>query len=263
MHRRRDAEALEVDDVVRDGTHHAADGVALQEHVDAEASPARERVRRVELELVLELLPLLLGEDREHHLADLRSVEDRQLGHRAQVAVHADDGRRTGREVEVGAAPLDDEVEKVVDVQLVLELVTDDDVRVELARVALARAVDHRDRAHELAAIGDGGDHFEAGRVTDRRERRVARRLGERDDELLALEVDGHRDVLTGELRRQRLGRVLVDRRLEEVDEPDSHLFGERGREVLAPDETQSQQHRRQGLLGSFGFFDRLFEIVS
>ena len=74
------------------------------------------------------------------HLADLRAVEDRQLGDRAQVAVHADDRRRARREVEVGTAPLDDEVEQIVDVQLVVErLVADDDVRRRARRVAVGR----------------------------------------------------------------------------------------------------------------------------
>ena len=56
---------------------HGADGVALQEHVHAEPALARQRVRGVELELVFELLPLLLRQDRIDHLPDLRAVQHR------------------------------------------------------------------------------------------------------------------------------------------------------------------------------------------
>src|SRR5439155_16210825 len=95
-------------------------------------------------------------------------------------------------EVEVGTTPLDDEVEEIVDVQVVLELlVADHDVRAELGHLTVAGAVDHRDRPHQLAAVGDRGNDLERGRVTDRAQRRVTRRLRERDDELLTFESTG------------------------------------------------------------------------
>ena len=148
--------------------------------------------------------------------------------------------------------------------QLVVELlVADHDLRAEVGHVAVAGAVDHRDRPHELTAVGDCRNDLERRRMTDRAQRRITRRLGERDDQLLTFEVDRNRDVLTGELGRQRLGSVLVDRRLEKVDEPHPHLLGERGREVLAPDEGQPQQHGRQGFVLALRLLDCLLEVVS
>ena len=57
------AEGVEGHDLVGDDPHDGADGVALEEDVDPEAAHAGDGVRGVELELVLEPLPLLLGED--------------------------------------------------------------------------------------------------------------------------------------------------------------------------------------------------------
>ena len=105
-------------DLVRDHPHHAADRVALEEHVHTEPALARQRVARVELELVLELLPLLLRDDRVHHLTDLRAVEHGEVGERHHLAVHAHDRVRAGGEVQVGAAPVEHLVEELVDVQL-------------------------------------------------------------------------------------------------------------------------------------------------
>ncbi len=73
LDRRGRPELVEVDDLVRDRPHHRADGVPLQEHVHAEPALARQRVRAVELEVVLEPLALLLREDRVDHLPDLAS----------------------------------------------------------------------------------------------------------------------------------------------------------------------------------------------
>src|SRR5438445_656541 len=46
-------------------------------------------------------------------------------------------------------------------------------------------------------------------------------------------------------------------------DEPHPHLLGERGREVLAPDEGKPQQHGRQRFVLAFRLLDRLLEVVS
>jgi len=54
-----------------------------------------------------------------------------------------------------------------------------------------------------------------------------------------------------------------VDGRVEEVDEANAHLFRERGRQILATDETQSEQDRRKRLLGALRLLDRLLEVVA
>src|SRR5204862_390617 len=74
------------------------------------------RVGGVELEVVLELLPLLLGEDPVHHAADLRAVELGELGERLDVAVDPHARMDAGGEVEVGAAQLDHPLQQLVDV---------------------------------------------------------------------------------------------------------------------------------------------------
>ena len=104
---RREAELLERHDLVRDRPEDGADGVALQEHVHAEAALARDRVRRVELVLGLELLPLLLGEDGVDHPPDLRAVQLRELGEALELAVDADRRVDADREVEVGAVEVE------------------------------------------------------------------------------------------------------------------------------------------------------------
>ena len=116
----------------------------------------------------------------------------------------------------------------------------------------------------ELVAVGDRGDDLVGGRGTDRGDRVVVGRLRERDDELVVLEVDRQREPAGARVSAViSVGRVLVDRRLEEVDERHAELVGERGGEVLAPDETELEQHRRQRLLRALGFFDRVLEAVA
>ena len=123
-HGRRHPEAVEGHDLVRDGPHDRADVVALEEHVDPEAAAARERVRAVELQLVLELLPLLLGEDRVDHLPDLRAGQRVDALDRPQLAVHPDDRRAAGGQVEVRAVLLEHLLQQVVDVDA-LDIVLD------------------------------------------------------------------------------------------------------------------------------------------
>ena len=59
---------------------HADDAVALEEHVHPEPADARHAVAGVELEVVLEALPLLLGEDGVDHPADLGAVHNGNVG---------------------------------------------------------------------------------------------------------------------------------------------------------------------------------------
>ena len=113
-------------------------------------------------------------------------------------------------------------VEQLVDVQLLAV-----DARASTARRSPRRravdAVDLLDRAGDLVAAGDRGDDLVAGRGADRGDRGVVGRFGERDDELVALEVDGERLVLPRATSAgTSVGRVLVERRVLEVDEPDA-----------------------------------------
>ena len=71
-----------------------AEGVALAVDVHAEPGPARHAVGEVELEVLLELLPLLLGEGGVEHPLDDRRREDRLVLELLQLAVEPD--RRAG-----------------------------------------------------------------------------------------------------------------------------------------------------------------------
>ena len=125
------------------------------------------------------------------------------------------------------------------------------------------RAVDHVDRAHELVAVRDRGDDLVRGRGADRRDRLVVRRLRERDEQLVILEVDGQREPLPGHIGREQRWRLLVDRRLQEVDERNTELLGERRRQVLGSDQAELEQHGGQRLIRSLGLFDRVLEAVT
>ncbi len=129
--------------------------------------------------------------------------------------------------------------------------------------VSIRNPVDHVDRAGELDAIGDRRDDLVTGCGTDRGNRGVVGRLRERDDELAVVEVDGQRRVLACRLGRNQCRRVLVDRRLEEVDEADAHVGRERGRQVLATDEPAPQEHGGEGYLLLLRFVERVFEVVT
>jgi hypothetical protein len=102
---------------VGDDPHDGADGVALAEDVDAEPSDAGDGVGGVELQVVLEALPLLLGEDGVEQLPDGGTVEDGVLRQRRQLAPEADHRVAAGGQVEVGATEVDDPAQDVVDVE--------------------------------------------------------------------------------------------------------------------------------------------------
>src|SRR5207249_6102408 len=71
----------------------------LEVHVHPEAGFAWERVRHVELVVLLEALPLLLREDPVDHLAQRLGPEDGELGQLFQVTVDArSEERRVGKE---------------------------------------------------------------------------------------------------------------------------------------------------------------------
>src|SRR3954451_11821627 len=103
---RRQAERLERRDVLRDRAHDRADRRALEEGVDAEAGLAGHRVGEVDLPLLLELLALVVVEERVHDLAaDLRG--HRCVVQRAHPAADADHRRGARRQVEVRGAEID------------------------------------------------------------------------------------------------------------------------------------------------------------
>jgi len=107
------AELVEPWDVDGDQPEGRAQAVALEEGVHAEARLPGHRIGEVDLPLVLEALPLVLGEDRVDELAGVRLREARVL-ERLEDAVDADDGRIADPQVEVARAALQN-LEKDVD----------------------------------------------------------------------------------------------------------------------------------------------------
>ena len=125
------------------------------------------------------------------------------------------------------------------------------------------RSVDLLDGPHQLGPVGDGGDDLVAGRGADGAERLVVGRFGERDDELVALEVDGEGVMLARHIGGHQRGRVLMERRVLEVDEADAEAQGERGGEVLGADETVAQERGRQRVAGGLAGLEGALEVVA
>ena len=266
---RRNAERVEVDDLVRNRAHHTSDRVPLHEDIHAEATLAGKRVRRIQLEVVLELLALLLRDDGVHHLADLRAVQRRQMRHGVKIAVHADDRRRACSQVQVGAAVLEHELEQVVDVEFVAEVLArrfgadPDSGGLRHLLGPMLEAVDHLDRALKFYAVRDRRDDLVTSRFSDRRERRVVGRLGEGNDQFALVEVDRKREVLACKSGGDQRRRILVDGRFEKVDEANAHVLRKGGSEIFAPDEPALEQDRRQRRLLLLGLVERVLEIVT
>ena len=107
---RRQAELAKAADLVRDQPERRRQRAALVEHVAAEAREALDAEREVDLEVLLELVLLVVGEDRIDHLLGLGRRE-LLLVERTQHAVDPDLGRRVGGEVEVGSPAFDDALE--------------------------------------------------------------------------------------------------------------------------------------------------------
>ena len=102
----RQPEFVDVLDLERDHPEDGADGVALHEHVHPEARASRERVRHVELELLLEALAELLRQDRVDHALQRPRRHRGYSSQALQVTVDAHRGRRTRRQVQVRALHL-------------------------------------------------------------------------------------------------------------------------------------------------------------
>ncbi|GIU89516.1 MAG: hypothetical protein KatS3mg010_0615 [Acidimicrobiia bacterium] len=80
---------------------------------------------------------------------------------------------------------------------------------------------------------------------------------------MVALEVDRQREMATGDVGGHERRRVLVDRRVEEVDEPDAEVLGECGGEVLRADEAAAQQHGGKRLVEPLGLLEGVLEVVA
>src|SRR5581483_9305958 len=75
VERRAETEILERLDLVRDQPERGAEGLALEEHVDAEARDTRDRVREVELPSELEPLLLVTRENAVEQVACVLGAE--------------------------------------------------------------------------------------------------------------------------------------------------------------------------------------------
>src|SRR5450756_1538966 len=96
----RQPQILELLDQDGDEPEGGAQAVALEVGVDTEARPPGHRVREVDLPLVLQALPLVLGEDAVDELPGVVGAQARVV-EALEHAVDADDGRRPDREVQV------------------------------------------------------------------------------------------------------------------------------------------------------------------
>src|SRR3954465_292658 len=99
MERRAETELLAALDLVRDQTERSTERLALKEDVDAEARNGRDRVREVELTVLLEALLLLTREDAVQQVARVVRAHRRNAVEALQVPAHAHDGRRADRHV--------------------------------------------------------------------------------------------------------------------------------------------------------------------
>ena len=114
-----------------------------------------------------------------------------------------------------------------------------------------------------VSGVRNRGDDLVASRFTDRRERHVVRRLGEGHDQFALFEVNRKREVLAGKRGGDQRRRILVDGRLEKVDEANAHVLREGGGEIFAPDEPPLEQDRRQRRLLLLRLIEGVFEIVT
>ena len=73
-------------------------------------------MREVELEVLLEALTLLLGEDHVDHLSQLSGRHQWEVDEFGELAIDPDRGVLTRREVEVRSLVLQEEQEELVDV---------------------------------------------------------------------------------------------------------------------------------------------------
>jgi hypothetical protein len=118
VHSGRQAEIVDRDDVGGDEAEGRADRRALEVGVDAETGVARDRVGEVDLPVGLELLALVVGEDRVDDLAAVGRRELRIALHPDESPAHADHRWRPGGDVQVGRAAPDDVHEHVGEVEV-------------------------------------------------------------------------------------------------------------------------------------------------
>ena len=110
---RRQPELIDLLDLERDHAEGGPDRVPLHVDVHAEPGAPGQRVRHVELELLLEPLAQLLREDRVDHPLEAARRERRVALHAHQVAVHAHRRRRAGRQVQVGAFHIEERAQEL------------------------------------------------------------------------------------------------------------------------------------------------------
>ena len=114
---RRQHQLADREDLDRDDAEDHAHRAALLEDVAAEAAQAGDRVRDVDLVVVLELFLLARGHDRERHRDRVFLHEPLQLDQRNELAVHADDRMRADLDVKVRRPALGGNFQQVIDVQ--------------------------------------------------------------------------------------------------------------------------------------------------
>ena len=107
-------ELVRRDDLRRDLAEDGAAARALHEEVGAEAGHAGDLVAEVDVAGFLEHLDLLLGSDLVQHRPEVLVVE-RVVLHPLELAMHAEDRRLAGHDVQVGRPGVEHELEERVE----------------------------------------------------------------------------------------------------------------------------------------------------
>src|SRR5436190_10323241 len=118
MHHRRQPEVVDRRDLVRDQPEGRPQRGPLEVGVDAEACAPGDAVREVELPVGLQPLPLVVGENRVDDLARVGRCERRIALELDQAAAHSDGWGRSGGEVQVGRAPIQNLEQQVGKVEI-------------------------------------------------------------------------------------------------------------------------------------------------
>jgi hypothetical protein len=249
---RGNAQPVEGLDLVRDHPHDRADRVTLLEDVHAEAGQAGDAVRDVQLEAVLEGLPLALREDPVDRLAQLVGRQRRVPRKRHKLPVDAHGRRQAAGQVQVGAPDPCEVGEHRAEIQRLLLLVGEQPgTRVRgrsRAGVAPVATRQVRDGAQQVGAHGEGRAGAQARQCAYPLEGGDVVGIGEGDDEAI-IAGEGHRQggELSGDVAGQEGGSVGVDGARTGVREGQAELGRDGPDDLCLGDGSELDQGLAQG----------------
>ncbi len=243
-------------DLGRDSAKYRSDRIALEEDVHPESAATRKWIRSVQLEAVLELLPLSVGQHPVYEFAQRSGGQGFVPGYGPKATVDANLRREACGQMKVGGTYVHHVSEQVGDCG-VPGLVRSD------SRGRFLASIDQIDRSHDGTSSGEREHHAFTQEALERLSESGREGVGNGHKEPVSTTFHGNGEQGAGTFGRDTFDKIRVDHHVIEIQEGNVDALGDGLENIHLTHVSSLDQEASKRTASLLLFVEQTFEYVA